>query len=103
MCSCAPWITSPSVSPRITAPHSHAICLATAPPSVAVALVVRHRRWDYLGAGLARSKVQLCGKLVVELGGERIDGRLPGRQGRMLFAFLALNRSRRPAREELVA
>src|SRR5689334_9003861 len=115
MCSCAPRITSPSVSPRITAPHSHAICLATAPPCESclgdwihpvpesVSLVVRHHRWDYLGAGLARSKVQLCGKLVVELGGERVEDRLPGRQGRMLFAFLTVNRNRRLTRDELIA
>jgi DNA-binding SARP family transcriptional activator len=52
---------------------------------------------------LARSKVQLCGKLVVELGGERVEDRLPGRQGRMLFAFLTVNRNRRLTRDELIA
>jgi DNA-binding SARP family transcriptional activator len=47
--------------------------------------------------------VQLCGKLVVELDGERVQDRLPGRQGRLLFAFLVLNRNRTPARDELAA
>jgi DNA-binding SARP family transcriptional activator len=51
---------------------------------------------------LALSKVQLCGKLVVAIDGERIEDRLPGRQGRMLFAFLTVNRARRLTRDELV-
>jgi DNA-binding SARP family transcriptional activator len=51
---------------------------------------------------LARTKVQLCGKLFVELDGERVDGRLPGRQGRLLFAFLAANRNRTLTRHELL-
>jgi pentatricopeptide repeat protein len=46
--------------------------------------------------------VQLCGKLVLELDGERIEGRLPGRQGRLLFAFLVVNRNRTLTRDELV-
>ena len=46
--------------------------------------------------------MQLCGKLVVDIGGERIEDRLPGRQGRMLFAFLTVNRARRLTRDELV-
>jgi DNA-binding SARP family transcriptional activator len=51
---------------------------------------------------LAQTKVQLCGKLVVELDGQRVEERLPGRQGRVLFAYLAANRSRTVAREALV-
>lgn len=51
---------------------------------------------------MALSKVQLCGKLVVAIDGERIEDRLPGRQGRMLFAFLTVNRARRLTRDELV-
>jgi DNA-binding SARP family transcriptional activator len=51
---------------------------------------------------LARVKVQLCGRLVVVVDGERIEERLPGRQGRLLFAYLALNRRRAVARDELV-
>ncbi|HMG26884.1 MAG TPA: BTAD domain-containing putative transcriptional regulator [Acidimicrobiia bacterium] len=52
-------------------------------------------------AGITR--VQLCGPLVVERGDERLETRLPGRQGRMLFGYLAINRHRRAARDELVA
>lgn len=39
---------------------------------------------------------------MVDLGGERVEGRLPGRQGRLLFAFLVVNRSRTLTRGELL-
>ena len=48
------------------------------------------------------SRIWLCGKLEVELGGERIEGRLPGRQGPLVFALLVLNRGRPVARDELI-
>jgi len=47
--------------------------------------------------------VQLCGRLVVELDGRPVEEKLPGRQGRLLFAFLAVNRNRTLTRDELVA
>jgi hypothetical protein len=34
------------------------------------------------------TRVQLCGSFAVELSGRRIDNMLPGRQGRLLFAYL---------------
>ena len=40
------------------------------------------------------ARVQLCGTFAVELFGRRIDNMLPGRQGRLLFAYLALSRLR---------
>jgi SARP family transcriptional regulator, regulator of embCAB operon len=46
--------------------------------------------------------IQLCGRLAVELDGEQIERRLPGRQGRLLFAYLVLNRDRAVSRSELV-
>ena len=46
--------------------------------------------------------MQLCGRLVVELDGERVEERLPGRQGRLLFAFLAANRNRTLTRAQLI-
>lgn len=49
-----------------------------------------------------RTRIQLCGPTVVERDGARLDGRLPGRQGRLLFAYLALNRHRPVGRDELV-
>jgi DNA-binding SARP family transcriptional activator len=51
---------------------------------------------------LAQTKVQLCGKLVVTLDDERIEERFPGRQGRLLFAFLVVNRNRTLTRAQLL-
>ncbi len=47
-------------------------------------------------------RIQLCGPTVVERDGDRLEGRLPGRQGRLLFAYLVLNRHRSSSRGELV-
>ena len=46
-------------------------------------------------------RIQLCGPLVVERDGQRLDGKLPGRQGRQLFAYLVCNRHRPTRRDEL--
>jgi len=46
--------------------------------------------------------VQLCGRFVVELHGRRVEQTLPSRQGRVLFAYLALQRPREVGRDELV-
>ncbi|HEY7076563.1 MAG TPA: BTAD domain-containing putative transcriptional regulator [Solirubrobacteraceae bacterium] len=48
------------------------------------------------------SYVQLCGRLVVELHGRRLDPSLPGRQGRALFAYLVLQRPATVGRDELI-
>ena len=48
-------------------------------------------------------RVQLCGPLVIDRAGERLETRLPGRQGRLLLAYLALHRHRTVPRHELVA
>jgi DNA-binding SARP family transcriptional activator/DNA-binding CsgD family transcriptional regulator len=50
----------------------------------------------------APTRIQVCGHLVVELEGERIEGALPGRQGRLLLAYLILHRDRPVRRDELV-
>jgi SARP family transcriptional regulator, regulator of embCAB operon len=50
----------------------------------------------------AHTYVQLCGHLVVELRGCRIEDRLPSRQGRVLFAYLALQHARAVSRDELI-
>ncbi len=39
---------------------------------------------------------------MVEHGGRRVEERLPGRQGRLLFAFLVANRSRTLTRDEVL-
>jgi DNA-binding SARP family transcriptional activator len=48
------------------------------------------------------SWVQLCGTLAVELSGQRVDQALPGRQGRLLFAYLALTRLQPVPRDTLI-
>ena len=46
--------------------------------------------------------MHLCGRLAIEWDGARLEEALPGRQGRLLFAFLTLNRERFVRRDELV-
>jgi SARP family transcriptional regulator, regulator of embCAB operon len=55
------------------------------------------------GATLADppTRVQLCGALAVEVCGRPVAAALPGRQGRLLFAYLAVNRQRAVTRDEL--
>jgi DNA-binding SARP family transcriptional activator len=48
-------------------------------------------------------RVQLCGRLVIEDDGARIETQLPGRQGRLLFGYLVINDDRALPREELIA
>ena len=48
------------------------------------------------------TRIELCGQLAVEIEGERIEGSLRGRQGRLLLAYLVLNRHRPVRRDELV-
>jgi len=49
------------------------------------------------------TRIQLCGRLVVELNGRRVEDALPGPKGKLLFAYLVLNRDRRISRDELLA
>jgi DNA-binding SARP family transcriptional activator len=46
--------------------------------------------------------IRLCGPVLVEANGRRLDAGLPGRQGRLLFAYLVVNRSRGCPRDELI-
>jgi SARP family transcriptional regulator, regulator of embCAB operon len=46
-------------------------------------------------------RIQICGTLAVECDGQRLEGRLPGRQGRLLFSYLVVNRHRQVPRDEL--
>jgi DNA-binding SARP family transcriptional activator len=48
------------------------------------------------------TRIHLCGDLTVEVEDRRVESDLRGRQGRLLFAFLVLNRQRRARRDELV-
>ena len=46
-------------------------------------------------------RVQICGALAVERDGEPLGDRLPGRQGRLVFVYLVVNRHRQVSRDEL--
>jgi DNA-binding SARP family transcriptional activator len=47
-------------------------------------------------------RVQLCGLFRIDADGRKLETGLPGRQGRMLFAYLALTRARPVPRDELL-
>jgi SARP family transcriptional regulator, regulator of embCAB operon len=47
------------------------------------------------------TRIQLCGRFATRVAGRRIDRDLPGRQGRLLFAYLVVNRDRVAGRDEL--
>jgi len=49
-----------------------------------------------------KARIQLCGRLVADIDGSRIQDTLPGRRGRILFAYLVLNRGRPSPRDELL-
>jgi len=55
------------------------------------------------GAGGRDPVIQLCGNLVLEIGGRRCESELPSRQGRLLFAYLVVNRFRPVSRDEAAA
>ena len=48
------------------------------------------------------ARVQLCGTFAVELLGRRVDNLLPGRQGRLLFAYLVVSRLLPVSRNSLI-
>ena len=56
----------------------------------------------YLGKTLGATRIQVCGRVAVEIDGRRVDDALPGRQGRLLFVYLVANRLRSAPRDELV-
>jgi len=53
-------------------------------------------------SGSIGSRIQLCGHFVAEIDGIRFEDALPGRRGRLLFAYLVLNRTRPLPRDELL-
>jgi SARP family transcriptional regulator, regulator of embCAB operon len=53
-------------------------------------------------APTGETRIQLCGRLVVRLDGQRVEDSLPGALGLLLFAYLVLNRLRRIERDELL-
>jgi DNA-binding SARP family transcriptional activator len=51
---------------------------------------------------MGETRIQLCGRLVARLDGQRVEDSLPGALGVVLFAYLVLNRLRRIDRDELL-
>jgi DNA-binding SARP family transcriptional activator len=49
------------------------------------------------------TRIQVCGRVTAELDGRRIEAELPGRQGRLVFVYLTVNRLRPVSRDELAA
>jgi len=49
-----------------------------------------------------KARIQLCGRFVADLDGSRVEDTLPGRLGRVLFAYLVLNRARPVPRDTLL-
>jgi len=49
-----------------------------------------------------KARIQLCGRFVADVDGSRIEDALPGRLGRVLFAYLVLNRARPVPRDTLL-
>ncbi|MFN8159487.1 MAG: BTAD domain-containing putative transcriptional regulator [Solirubrobacterales bacterium] len=49
------------------------------------------------------TRIQLCGRLKAEVAGKHVTPALRGRQGRILLAYLVLNRGRPVSRDELMA
>jgi len=50
----------------------------------------------------ASTRIQLCGRLRVDIDGHHVTPALRGRQGRVLLAYLVLNRGRAVSRDELM-
>ena len=49
-----------------------------------------------------KARIQLCGRFIADIDGSRIEDALPGRLGRILFAYLVLNRGRPVPRDTLL-
>ncbi len=54
------------------------------------------------GPATERTRIQLCGRLSVEIDGTQLAGALRGKQVPLLLAYLLLNRTRPVGREELI-
>jgi DNA-binding SARP family transcriptional activator len=54
-------------------------------------------------AEAAPTRIQLCGRLKADVEGRHVTPALRGRQGRVLLAYLTLNRDRAVGRDELIA
>jgi SARP family transcriptional regulator, regulator of embCAB operon len=67
--------------------------------------IVAEQKLKKIGKKLAPeapTRIQLCGRLVVRVRGRRIEEALPGRQGRLLFAYLVAHRRHASPRPKLI-
>jgi DNA-binding SARP family transcriptional activator len=48
------------------------------------------------------TRIQLCGRVVAEIDGRRVESDLPGRKGRLLFVYLVVNRDHNIVQDDLV-
>jgi DNA-binding SARP family transcriptional activator len=48
------------------------------------------------------TRIQLCGRLAVELDGRELTRKLPGGQARVLFTYLTVTRALPSSREQLI-
>jgi len=66
------------------------------------ALAIRFRNVAVGARAGDSTRIQLCGRLSVEVGGVQLADGLRGRQVRLLLAYMLLNRSRHVGRDELI-
>lgn len=69
----------------------------------ALALSIRFQNVAESRDGGERTRIQLCGRLSVEVDSAQLAGRLRGKQVPLLLAYLVLNRERHVGRDELIA
>jgi DNA-binding SARP family transcriptional activator len=48
------------------------------------------------------TRIQICGRVTARIDGVRVEAELPGRLGRLLFAYLVVHRRRAVPRDELI-
>lgn len=100
-------MSSSSLLARMTSPHSQLMTFDTAPPCTpfkdphAVGRI-SPSTCPNLGRTLT-ARIQLCGRLVAAIDGERIEHALGSGQARLLFAYLVLHRMRASSHQELIA
>ena len=107
MCSSIEEAASCTVSPRPRNPHWHLMTFAmTSPYRERDHGVADFQSSAILPAEILTDKgptrIQLCGRLAVELGGRDLTPRLPGGQARVLFTYLTVNRALPLRREQMI-
>ncbi len=65
-------------------------------------LAIRFQKVAVAARAGESTRIQLCGRLSVEVDGVQLSDRLRGRQVRLLLAYLLLNRFRHVGRDELI-